>query len=231
MFSPTSPFYVFRFRRIKLILDFLLSNNSAQKLLLILVFLFPIIAMAQFETAYKKLEAFKNPKIEDYEKLVFDATEYLLNNPINKKSADFVSACKIVTFWMKQDSGYGMPLGGNFYYKLTNTDNQQYFYAVSIVNYLLDQKINHQRILKCLPIEGQKYRSQEDVKEVRLNAAELFLDFAKTRKNNLKLNTRSKKYLQYHKKGKLSEKFLEEIDRLPTKKQIKNAFFTTYRPV
>jgi len=230
MFSPTSPFYLFTNRCIKLVTKFPLTYNSAQKLLLILLLIFPILLTAQFETEYKKLEAFKNPNIEDYEQLVFDSTQYLLNNPIDQKSADFVSACKIVTFWMQQDTGYGMPLGGNFYYKLTNTYNQQYFYAVSIVNYLLDQKINHQRILKCLPIKGQKYRVQEDVKEVRLKAAELFLDFAKNRKNNLKLNARTKKYLHYHKKGKLSEKFLEDIDKKPTKKQIKNAFFTTYRP-
>lgn len=230
MFSPASPFCLFRNSGIKLLMKFSLTYNTAQKLLLILLLLFPILAIAQFESQYKKLEGYKNPKIEDYEQLVFDSTEYLLNNPIDKKSADFVSACKIVTFWMQQDTGYGIPLGGNFYYKLTNTDNQQYFYAVSIVNYLLDQKINHQRILKCLPIDGQLYRKQEDVIEVRLKAAELFLNFAKKRKNNIKLNARTKKYLHYQKKGNLKEKFLDDIDNMPTKKQVKNAFHTTYRP-
>ena len=230
MFSPISPCHLFGIPSIKMLMKLSLTHIFVQKFILVLLLIFPVLTHAQFELEYKKLEAFKNPSIEHYEQLVFDSTKFLLTHPVDKKSADFVSACKIVTFWMKQDTGYGMPLGGNFYYKLTNTDNQQYFYAVSIVNYLLDQKINHERILKCLPTDGQLYRKQDDVKEVRLKAAELFLDFAKKRKNNLKLNVRTKKYLQYYKKGKLTEKFLEEIDKLPTKKQIKNSFFTTYRP-
>ena len=131
---------------------------------------------------------------------------------------------------MNQDTGYGMPLGGNFYYKLRNSDNQQYFYAVSMVNYLLDQKINHKRILNCLPIEGQNYSNQEDVQEVRLKAAEIFLDFAKKRKNNIKLTVRARKYLKYHRKGTLNEKFLEDLEEPPKRKEISSPFITYVMP-
>ena len=171
---------------------------------------------------------FKEPSIEDYEQLVFEATQDLLSNPVKETCAEFVSACKIVTFWMHQDTGFGIPLGGNFYYKLTNNDNQQYYYAVSMVNYLLDQKINHNRILSCLPTANQNYRHQEDVKEVRLKAAEIFLKFAKKRKNNIKMIVRARKYLKFYRKNTLHEKFAEELDELPTKKEINSPFITYF---
>ncbi len=188
------------------------------------------ICNAQTQKLIGEINELKDPNIEDYEHLVFESTQYLLSNRLNKKSAKFVSASKIVCFWMHQDTGYGMPLGGNFYYKLRNADNQQYLYAVSMVNYLLDQKINHKRILNCLPIIGQNYSTQEDVKEVRLKAAEIFLDFARKRKNNIKLTVRARKYLKYHRKGTLNEKFLEDLDEPPKLKEINSPFLTYVRP-
>ncbi len=148
-------------------------------MLLLLLFKAPGNCFAQSQMELSKTRELKAPSIEDYEQLVFESTQYLLDNPIDEKSAAFVSACKVVNFWMQQDTGYGIPLGGNFYYKLTNTNHQQFFYAVSMVNYLLDQKINHNRVLHCLPLIGKSYKRQEDVKEVRVKAAEIFLDFAK----------------------------------------------------
>ncbi|WP_198842864.1 hypothetical protein [Aureibaculum flavum] len=198
--------------------------------LLILLITATQIGYAQAEKKIGDIESLKVPSIEEYEQLVFEATQYLLSNPVNEKSAKFVSSSKIVCFWMNQDTGYGIPLGGNFYYKLRNTDNQQYFYAVSIVNYLLDQKINHNRILSCIAIEGETYKHQEDVKEVRLKAAEIFLGFAKKPKNKIKLTVRSKKYLKFYRKGTLNEKFQEELDELPTKKDVASPFITSVRP-
>ncbi|MDY7394853.1 hypothetical protein UMM65_06340 [Aureibaculum sp. 2210JD6-5] len=188
------------------------------------------ICNAQTKKDSIKIRELKNPSIEDYEQLVFESTQYLLSNPVDKKSAKFVSASKIVCFWMHQETGYGMPLGGNFYYKLRNESNQQYIYAVSMVNYLLDQKINHKRVLKCLPIAGQNYSMQEDVQEVRLKAAEIFLDFAKKRKNKIKLTVRARKYLKHHRKGTLHEKFLEDIEEPPKLKEINSPFITYVRP-
>ena len=190
----------------------------------------PIISYAQTLKDTLKIKEFKNPSIEDYEQMVFESTQYLLSNPVDKNSAEFVSASKVVCFWMHQDTGYGIPLGGNFYYKLRNDDNQQYFYAVSMVNYLLDQKINHKRILNCLPVIGQNYSEQEDVKEVRFKAAEIFLAFAKKRKNNIKLTVRARKYLKHYRKGTLNEKFLEDLEEPPKLKEINSPFITYVMP-
>lgn len=175
-----------------------------------------------------KIKEFKNPSIEDYEQLVFESTQYLLTHPVDENCPKFVSASKIVNFWMHQDTGYGIPLGGNFYYKLTNTDNQQFFYAVCIVNYLLDQKINHNRVLNCKKMIDRRYCEQEDVQEVRLKAAELFLKFAKKRKNKLTINTRTRKYLRYYRRGTLAEEFLKEKDEVPINKRIEPKTFITY---
>ncbi|WP_123899088.1 hypothetical protein [Aureibaculum marinum] len=182
------------------------------------------ICYAQSQQEDTKIRELKNPDIEDYEQLVYDATQYLLNNPINEKSADFVSACKIVNFWIRQDTGYGLPLGGNFYYKLTNTNHQQFYYAVSMVHYLLDQKRNHNRIIKCVPQIGQCYKNQEDVQEVRVKAAEIFLNYAKKRRNRIKLTVRSRKYLKHYRKGTLAQKFRDELDEPPIKKEINSPF-------
>lgn len=215
-----------------------MQNNTLKifalflKFTVLLIFLFttPSICFAQSQEIIKKINELKDPSIEDYEQMVFESTQYLLSNPVDKKSAKFVSASKIVCFWMHQDTGYGIPLGGNFYYKLRNSDNQQYLYAVSMVNYLLDQKINHKRIINCLPLTGQYYSEQDDVKEVRLKAAEIFLDFAKKRKNNIKLTVRARKYLKHHRKGTLHDKFLEDLDEPPKLKEINSPFLTYVRP-
>ncbi len=199
-------------------------------MLLLFIFTASGICYAQTQKEITKIKELKDPSIEDYEQLVFESSQYLLSNPVNKKSAKFVSASKVVCFWMHQDTGYGIPLGGNFYYKLRNNDNQQYLYAVSMVNYLLDQKINHKRILNCLPLAGQSYSDQEDVKEVRLKAAGIFLDFAKKRKNHIKLTVRARRYLKHHRKGTLNEKFLEDLDEPPKLKEISSPFLTYVRP-
>lgn len=199
-------------------------------MLYVILFTATSVSFAQTQKKITKIKEFKNPSIEDYEQMVFEASEYLLSHPVDKSCAIFVSSCKIVSFWIHQDTGFGMPLGGNFYYKLRNNDNQQYFYAVSIVNYLLDQKINHNRILKCLPIKGQNYSEQEDVQEVRLKAAEIFLGFAKKRKNNIKLTLRSRKYLKHLRRGDLDEKFMEDLEDPPKKKETDSPFITYLRP-
>ncbi len=186
-------------------------NNILKSIIIFFLISFPLLCHAQLQSELKEPKTRQHTTVEDYETLVFDSSKYMLSNLVNKESAKFISASKIVSSWMNADTGFGVPLGGRFYYALTNTENQQYLYSVCIVNYILDQKLNHDRILKCLPIEGQIYREQEDVREVRLKGAEMFLEFAKKSKHKVKLTNKAKKYLKHYKKGTLGEVFFKKL--------------------
>jgi len=186
-------------------------NSILKRIVIFFLISFPLLCNAQLQSELKEPKTRQHTTVEDYENLVFDSSKYMLSNPVNKGSANFIGASKIVSSWMNGDTGFGVPLGGRFYYALTNTENQQYLYAVCIVNYILDQKLNHNRILKCLPIEGQIYREQEDVREVRLKGAEIFLEFAKKSKHKVKLNGKAKKYLKHYKKGTLGKVFFKKL--------------------
>ena len=77
------------------------------------------------------------------------------------------------------------------------------------MNYILDQKLNHNRFLKCVKIEGQNFSEQADVREVQIEGSHIFLDYVYDSDNNIQLNSKSKKYLKAHKKGKLKTIFFE----------------------
>ena len=156
------------------------------------------------------MEADEEPNYNEYEQLFYDATEYIFSNPINFKSNEFVSACKIVDFWKNKDTGVNVPIFGNFHNKLEQKSNLRYFYMIAITNYIVSEKINKNRIIKCVKIDGQKYSEQEDVKEVQLEGAKIFLAYVANDKNGLALNKKAKTYLKAFKKGKLEDVFFEK---------------------
>ncbi|WP_138432901.1 energy transducer TonB [Winogradskyella algicola] len=170
---------------------------------------FPSSSNEIFSVSLEKMKADKNPKYEDYENLLFDATQYIFSNPVYPKGKQFSSAAQIVAFWMNKDTGMGIPIFGEFYEALTNKDKQQFLYVVAMINYGLDQKINHNRILECIPQKGEKYNEREDVKEVQLEAAKILLEFIGNEKNNVPMTSKTKKYYKAYKKGNLEEKLFE----------------------
>ena len=180
-----------------------------KKLYLILVLLLPTITLAQFTEAYSNMTSDKELDFKNYEKIVLDATTFIFSKPINPKSKEFISATKIVGFWMNNDTGMNIPTFGNFYTSLTNVNQQQFLYSVAMINYELDQKINHTRILKCVKIDGQIYSNQDEVKEVQLEGAKILLEYAGNKNNNVPLNSDTKKYLKAFKKNKLEKMFFD----------------------
>ena len=110
---------------------------------------------------------------------------------------------------MNKDTGMNIPTFGNFFTSLTNKNQQQFLYTVAMINYGLDQKINHDRILKCVKIEGQKFSEQKDVKEVQFGGAQILLEFIGNEKNNVPMTSKTKKYFKAHQKNKLKEKLFE----------------------
>lgn len=169
-------------------------------------FSFPSSFKESFQESLSKLKADTNPEYSRYENLLFDATEYILSGPIYPKGSEFQAATKIVGFWKNRDTGLNIPIGNEFYNILSNDNQQQYLYMISMMNYSLNQKLNYNKILPCKPIPGQIYSEQEDVKEVQLGGAKILLEFIGKKENNVPMNSKTKKYYKAYEKGELEEK-------------------------
>ncbi|MCF7567275.1 hypothetical protein L3X37_02700 [Sabulilitoribacter arenilitoris] len=169
-------------------------------------FTFPSSSKELLSESLEKMKADKNAEYKKYENLIFDATQYIFSNPIYPNGKEFQAANKIIGFWKNKDTGLNIPIGNDFYNVLTNKNQQQYLYMVGMMNHSLNQKINHKRILACKPIEGQKYKEQKDVQEVQLEGAKILLKFIGNSKNNVPMNSKTKKYYKAFEKNKLNEK-------------------------
>lgn len=157
-----------------------------------------------FEKILEKISVTENPKIEDFESSVFESTNFILNNLNDVESMDFIYASKISGFWMNKKTWFATPVGGELYNNLLDK-NQKFIFQICLMNYILKEKAISSRELKCLPIEGQKYINQDDVKEVRFNGIKLFLELISNPKNKILLSEISKKYIDYLKNGTLKD--------------------------
>lgn len=166
-------------------------------------FTFPSSSNELFSLSLAKMQKDENPKYENYENLIFDASQYIFSNPVYPNGTEFKSAAQIVGFWMNKDTGMGIPTFGSFFTALTNENKQQFLYTVAMLNYGLDQKINGNRILECKPKEGQKYSEQEDVREVQLGGAKILLEFIGNEQNNVPMTSKTKKYYKAYEKNEL----------------------------
>jgi len=172
-------------------------------------FSFPSSFKESFQESLSRLMADNNPEYSRYENLLFDATEYILSGPIYPKGSEFQAANKIVGFWKNKDTGLNIPIGSDFYNALTNKNQQQYLYMISMMNYSLNQKLNYNKILACKPISGQKYSEQEDVREVQLGGAKILLEFIGDEKNNVPMASKTKKFYKAYEKGELKDKLFK----------------------
>lgn len=143
---------------------------------------------------------------ENYEDLIFDATTYIFNNPVDQSSPEFVFATQIVGFWMDKDTGMNIPTFGDFFTSLGNDDHQQFLYAIAMIRYGLDQKITHNRILSGKKQKRKKYYEQEDVREVQLGGARILLEYIGKESNNVPVPAAAQKYLEAYKTNQLESK-------------------------
>ena len=176
-----------------------------KKIIIIIAFLISTLGFSQFKTKYKEMDKIENPKFENYDKLVFEATTYIFSNPINPKSEDFFYAVKIAQFWMNKDTEFGMPIFGDFYNKLTKENNQQFFYTLAMMHYNLIQKIEKKRVIKFVKVEGIKFSDLPEVREVQYEGAKIFLSYAEKIENNLPLNNNIQIYIDGNRNGKLQD--------------------------
>ena len=180
-----------------------------KKTFLLALICIPLFGYSQLSSSFMEMKSDPEPDYTKYEQLLFEATEYIFDNPVNFKSQEYVSACRIVDFWKNEDTGVNIPTFGKFYNSLNPKSNQRYFYMVAIMNYILNEKLNNEHILKNTKVEGQKFSEQEDVSESQIGGARIFLDYVSNQENNLPINSKSKKFVKAHKKGTLEDIFFD----------------------
>ncbi|WP_396153315.1 hypothetical protein [Flavobacterium sp.] len=176
-----------------------------KKIFMVLICLLPFIGFSQFKIKFKEMEKVENPNFNNYDKLVFEATSFVFSNPMNPKSEEFFYAVKIAQFWMNKDTEFGMPIFGEFYNKLTKENNQQFFYTLAMMHYNLVQKIEKNRVIKFVKVEGVKFSDLPEVREVQYEGAKILLDYAKQKENNFILNNDMQIYIDANENGKLQE--------------------------
>jgi hypothetical protein len=176
-----------------------------KKIIVLIVCLFPFLGFSQFQEKFKEMNNIQNPNFEDYDELLFEATTYIFSHPINPKSIDFFYAVQIAKFWMNKDTGFGMPIFGDFYTKLKNENNQQFFYTIAMMHYNLIQKIEKNRLIKLVKTEGVKFSESPEVIEVQYGGAEILFRYAENTENNLPLNKESQNFIVAYRNGNLHE--------------------------
>lgn len=180
-----------------------------RKSIFIVLLLLPTLTFSQFREGMEAMASDKNAQHEEYQPLIFEATTYILNNPVDQSSVEFVSATQIVAFWMDKKTEMNLPTFGDFFDSLTNENHQQFLYAIAMTHYGLDQKLNYGRVLKAEPIKRRTYSEQEDVREVQLEGAKIFLAYAGDPANQVPLTPESKKYLEAFNNGTLEGTFFK----------------------
>ena len=176
-----------------------------KKNIILIICLFPLLGFSLFQKKFKEMNTVQNPNFEDYGELLFEATSYIFSHPANPKSKDFMYAIQIAKFWMNKDTKFGMPIFGDFYNKLKNENNEQFFYTIGMMHYNLIQKIEKNRLIKLVKVEGVKFSDLPEVMEVQYRGAEILLNYAENAENNLPLNKESQNYLIAYKNGNLKE--------------------------
>lgn len=180
-----------------------------KKIFIILFITISTIMNAQFRIKYDDMSKTLNPNFKDYYKSVYKATEYIFSNPINKESEEFFYAVKLAQFWLNKDTEFPLPTFGKFFSTLNKDNDEAFFYTLSLMHYNLIQKVNHDRTLKRSPIEGKKFSELPEVREIQLEAAKIFLNYAENKNNNLKLGENLKLYLNALKEGNFENVFFE----------------------
>ncbi|HSP12512.1 MAG TPA: hypothetical protein VLO29_08290, partial [Salegentibacter sp.] len=71
-----------------------------KKIFIVLLLLMPALTYSQFREGMEAMANDKNPRHEDYQPLILEASTYIFNNPVDQSSVEFISATQIVAFWM-----------------------------------------------------------------------------------------------------------------------------------
>ena len=180
-----------------------------KKIVFILSITFSICGYSQLSLKLENMLEEETPQFSDYEQTLYEATDYIFENPGDLSSTEFRSALKIIDFWKNQDTGINVPIFGTFYESLEPKSNLRYFYMIAITHYILGEKINNKRYLTLEKIPGETYSEQADVREVQLEGAKTLLNYVSNKANKLKINKEAKPYLEAYQNNELEDSFFK----------------------
>lgn len=174
------------------------------------IFCLPFFSVGQdMVNIHKHIIKAKNPTFDDEFELGLQmATQYILDNHHLIGAREYRASVQIVEYWMDKETWFGIPVGTPFHESLKTDKNLTFLNVVATINYILNQKIQHQRFLKCIPIKGKKYAKQEDCREVQLNAAKIVLEYCID--NKVAVPTETQKYLEAFNSNKLDKVFFKK---------------------
>jgi hypothetical protein len=148
----------------------------------ILLFFISISFSQKHTLLLKKLEAFDhNEKYNSVEKEILEASKYILFQPFSVKDKDKNDAIKAVDRWLVYTDSHTFPIIGKLYNSIKDNEYLVLLYKTSMVNYILDQKLNYDRTITCNinPPKGKTYLEQNDVQELHYESAKLFINYLK----------------------------------------------------
>lgn len=159
---------------------------------LLLVFVSANSFSQNFKQKFHKISKDKKVTAQK-EKVVYEATKYIFSNAPSRASEEFIYATKIAGFWMNLDTGYGMPIYGGFYNSLT-LKGQKFLYTTAMMYYLIQQKLDHDRLIIFVKKEGVKFSELETVKETQCKGAEVLLKYFQDYK--VKVSRKTEKFMK-----------------------------------
>lgn len=179
-------------------------------LFFLLLMCFSVAASGQdMINLHKHIVKAKKPTYnDDFELALQMASKFILDNHHLRGNQEYRYAVMIVQYWKDKEKWYAIPTGTLFENSLKNDKTLSLVNLAATMNYIINQKLEKKRYLKCLPIKGQKYEQQKDCKEVQLNAAKTVLNYCNT--NKIEVPAETQKYLDAYNKGTLDKMFFKK---------------------
>lgn len=189
-------------------------HSKKTKTLFVFLFMMSFCFSQKHSELLKKMEAFDNNELYNtIERDILDASKYILFQPFTVKDKDKNDAIKAVDRWLIYTDNHTFPIIGKVYNSIKNDEYLVLLYKTTMVNYILDQKLNYNRNITCdiNPPKGKTYLEQNDVQELHYESAKLFIDYLEDN-NQLKQGKDFSRIVASNKQNDLRK---ELFDNLP----------------
>lgn len=153
--------------------------------------LFGFVSTLSFAQALPDFASIKLEKKEDFnetsDNAALQASNYLLNTPLDKNNIDRLKALQYIIRWMSGTPDYMFALDEQATKFAKKNDDLLGLYMAAMTKYVLENKAD-----------------AADQNKVKLNAVKLIVAFAKDERNNVKINAELKKAIAADEKGELA---------------------------
>jgi hypothetical protein len=166
---------------------------------------FSMVSVGQeLVNVHKNLIKAKNPAfVEEQELGLFLASKLILENHHLRGSREYVAAERIVRYWLDKEKWFKIPMESTFHQSLSTDATVTFIHQVASINYILNQKINQNRFLKCTEGKNKKER-----KEVQLAAAKTVLKYSFD--NQIALPNETQKFVEAYQNNTLEKLFFKK---------------------